>query len=87
MSESKISKAQQRSVHKYVKNNYDRIGLTMPKGRKEQIRAHANARGESINGFIIRSINETIARDNATTAAHAPQVGEEQNTGMTEQQK
>ena len=33
----KISKAQQKAVHKYVKNNYDRIELTVkPKGKKEK---------------------------------------------------
>ena len=34
------SKAQQKAVHKYVKNNYDRIELTVkPKGKKEEIKA------------------------------------------------
>ena len=57
-------KAQQRAVHKYVKNNYDRIELTVKKGQKDIIKAHATARGESLNGFIGRAIAETIARDN-----------------------
>ena len=35
--ESKISKAQQKAVNKYVKNNYDRINVTFPKGQKEII--------------------------------------------------
>ena len=30
--ETKVSKAQQKAVHKYVKANYDRLDLTMPKG-------------------------------------------------------
>ena len=38
--ENKVSKAQQRAVHKYVKANYDRLDLTMPKGRKEELKAH-----------------------------------------------
>ena len=50
-----VSKAQQASVNKYVKTNYDRINVTMPKGRKEIIQAHAEARGESVNGFINRT--------------------------------
>lgn len=29
----------------------------------DAIRAHATARGESLNGFIMRAIEETIARD------------------------
>lgn len=42
-----VSKAQQRAVNKYVKNNYDEIKLRMPKGKKEIIQAHAAQRGES----------------------------------------
>lgn len=60
-----VPKANQRAVNKYVKNNYDRINVTMPKGRKDIIQAHAAARGESVNGFINRAISETMERDNS----------------------
>lgn len=63
--ESKISKAQQKAVNKYVKNNYDRVNVTFPKGRKEEIKAHAEAHSESVNAFIIRAVNETMERDNS----------------------
>ena len=59
-----VSKAQQKAVHKYVKEKYDRIGLTLPKGSKDRIKAHAEERGESVNGFVTRAIDETIQRDN-----------------------
>ena len=62
--ENKVSKAQQRAVNKYVKANYDRINVTFPKGRKEELKAHAQARGESVNAFINRAITETLERDN-----------------------
>lgn len=58
-----VSKSQQKAVHKYVKANYDRMELTVPKGRKDVIKAHAEARGESVNGFINRAISETMERD------------------------
>lgn len=58
-----VSKAQQASVNRYVKANYDRINVTMPKGRKDMIKAHAETRGESINAFVNRAINEAMARD------------------------
>ena len=58
-----VPKANQRAVNKYVKANYDRVNVTMPKGRKDAIKAHAEARGESVNGFINRAIDETIQRD------------------------
>ena len=35
--ESKISKAQQKAVNKYVKNNYDRINVTFPNGIPEDV--------------------------------------------------
>ena len=62
--ENKVSKAQQRAVNKYVKANYDRINVTFPKGRKEELKVHAQARGESVNAFINRAITETLERDN-----------------------
>ena len=63
-----VSKAQQKSVHKYVKNNYDRMELTVPKGHKDKIKAHAQVMGESMNGFISRSISEAMERDSGSTA-------------------
>lgn len=57
------TKAQQRAVNKYMKENYDRVNVTMPKGRKDAVRAHAEARGESVNGFINRAIDETMERE------------------------
>jgi len=68
-----VSKAQQKAVHKYVKNNYDRIELTVPKGRKDTIKAHAENHSESVNGFINRAIQETMSRDSGVPeAAGAP---------------
>lgn len=47
----------------YAKKAYDDIRLQVKKGRKDVIRAHAQARGESVNGFINRAIAETMERD------------------------
>ena len=58
-----VSKAQQKAVNKYMAANYDRINLTVPKGKKDTIQAHAEAQGESVNGFINRAISETMERD------------------------
>lgn len=51
------------SRNKYIAKAYDRINLTVYKGEKEQIQAHAQENGESVNGFINRAIKETIERD------------------------
>ena len=59
------SKAQQRAVSKYMKENYDVYQIRMPKGRKAEIQAHAEARGESVNGFINRAIAEAMEQDKA----------------------
>ena len=61
------SKAQQKAVAKYMKNNYDNFQLRMPKGKKDKIKLHAETRGESLNGFVNRAIDETMERDNAST--------------------
>ena len=59
-----VSKAQQRAVSKYMKENYDEIKVRVEKGQKEAIKAHAEAHSESVNGFINRAIDETMERDN-----------------------
>lgn len=63
--ESKISKAQQKAVNKYVKNNYDRINVTFPKGQKEIIMQAATAAGESVNGYIKKAVDQRMERDKA----------------------
>lgn len=57
------SKAQQRAVNKYMSANYDRINLTMDKGKKDIIKSHADTMGESVNGFINRAIDSQMERD------------------------
>ena len=58
--ESKVSKAQQKAVNKYVKNNYDRINV---KGQKEKIAPAAAAVGESVNGYIKKAIEQRMEKD------------------------
>lgn len=71
-----VPKANQRAVNKYVKNNYDRINVTMPKGQKEVIQATAVAAGESANSYINTAIIQRMDRDSATQeAARAPAEG------------
>ena len=47
----------------YISRTYDRINLTVPKGEKEDIKAYAESRGESVNGFIYRAIKTTMQKD------------------------
>ena len=64
---SPASKAQQKAVNKYMKNNYDRINLVMPKGKKEVIQVHAAQQGESVNAYINRAIDKAMSEDNSST--------------------
>lgn len=72
-------KTSAKSKNAWIASAYDRINLTVPKGQKEVIKAHAEAQGESVNGFINRAISETMERDTglkATDAPERPQEGE-----------
>lgn len=60
-----MGKASTRAQNKFIAKAYDRVNLTMPKGKKDTVQAHAAARGESVNGFINRAISETMERDGA----------------------
>lgn len=57
----------------YIARTYDRVNLTIPKGQKETIKAHAEAQGESLNAFINRAITETMERDRPATEEAEPQ--------------
>lgn len=39
---------------------YDRIGLVVPKGRKETLEQRAQETGESVNGYLNRLIREDL---------------------------
>ena len=58
---------QTRAKNKYNAKAYDRIALQVKKGRKDIIKAHAENRGESLNGFINKAIDEKMERDKGST--------------------
>lgn len=48
-----ISKAQSKAVHKYVKNHYYRISVTIPAARRSDVENRAREVSEgSVNGLI-----------------------------------
>ena len=63
-----VSEAQKKASVKYLEK-LDEVRSRMPKGHKATIQAHAEARGESVNGFINRAISETMERDSGAPAA------------------
>ena len=54
------SQAHNKATQKYIKNNYDSVMIRMPKGKKEQIKTFAESKGESLNGFVNRAIDEAM---------------------------
>ena len=47
----------------WIADKLDRITLTVQKGKKETIKAHADANGESVNAFINRAIDTQMEID------------------------
>ena len=64
-----VSKSQQKAVNKYVREKYDRINITMQKGKKDTLQAHAEAQGQSVNAYINTAIDERMSREAAGTPA------------------
>ena len=62
---AKTSAAQQRAVHKYVKNNYDRLELSVPKGEKVTIQQAAKQAGKSVNAYIYEAVCARMQQENA----------------------
>lgn len=69
IAERKYTEAQKKSALKWDAANLDRVSVAMPKGKKDIIKAHAEAHSESVNGFINRAIDEAIERDESAPAA------------------
>lgn len=57
------TKAQQKAVNKYVKNNYDQVRVLLPKGMKDEVKEHAAHNNESVNAYITRAIKEAFKLD------------------------
>lgn len=57
------------SIKRYEDKAYDKVLVRFPKGKKDIIKAHAEAHSESVNGFINRAIDEAVERDESAPAA------------------
>ena len=53
----------QAKAHKKYMENVATIQVRTTAERRESIKAHAESRGESVNGFINRAIDEAMERD------------------------
>ncbi|MCD8145883.1 MAG: hypothetical protein LUD84_01165 [Clostridiales bacterium] len=62
-----LTPAQKRATEKYLKSK-DEIRIRLPKGQKGIIKDHALQRGESVNAFIARAIENQIKQDSKKEA-------------------
>ena len=61
MREKKKTAADQfKRQNDFIKNNYDRYALTMPKGKKERVIVAAREAGISTNEFINAAIDKMM---------------------------
>lgn len=63
MAEKKNSKARIAANNRYNAKAYDRINIAVAKGKKDVIKARAAKTGDSINGFIVKAIDEKLERE------------------------
>ena len=59
----KYTEARKAGNRKWDADHLDRISVAMPKGKKAEIKAHAESQGESVNAFVNRAIDEAVKRD------------------------
>ena len=55
---------QYKRQNEHIKENYDRVSITLPKGTKERIKA----KGESVNGYITRLVLSDLGEEKAEQA-------------------
>lgn len=56
----KQGKASTRAKNKYNAANYDNLRIVVPKGKKAKIKAYADSKGDSINGFVNKAIDKAM---------------------------
>ena len=53
------TRAGMKAVDKYVKENYARLNIKVPKAQEAAVKAHAESKGQSVNGLV----NELLRTD------------------------
>lgn len=78
---SPISEARRRANERYNAKAYEEIKVRVSRGEKAVIQAHAEACGESVNGFINRAITEALERDNDVSEASEGRAESKEEAG------
>jgi uncharacterized protein (DUF1778 family) len=58
-----MSKTSSAVKNRYNAKAYDRIEIVVKKGEKDVIKAFADSKGETVNGFINRAISVAMGRE------------------------
>ena len=58
-----ISESRKKANQKWDAANLDRVSLAMAKGKREEIKAAAAAAGESMNQYIIKSVDMRMSQN------------------------
>jgi GAF domain-containing protein len=67
----KNSKAKIAANNRNTKNHYDRLYPFVPKGRKAEIQAAADAQSESLNDFVVKAIEERMEKQKSAPIRYA----------------
>ena len=63
MAPRKYTEARKESNKKWDAANLDRVSIALPKGKKDEIKAAADAAGESMNQYIIGAVDQRMEQD------------------------
>lgn len=63
---ARYSQAQNKATQKYMKENYERIYIALPKGKKEKMKMAADAANESLTSYIINAVERRMDTENQT---------------------
>jgi len=63
-----VSEAQRRAISKYDSKTYKKVMIRLKLDDLERLHDHIKERGESLNGFVNRAIDNQVKRDKAVSA-------------------
>jgi len=81
--EASKSKSSTKAKNKYNAINYDSLRIVVPKGRKSELMAVAEAAGDSLNGYVNKAIEERIIRNKPSFLKAYTIIGGVNGTGKS----
>ena len=69
-----MPKKQTEWTRAYNEKAYDRLAITIPKGQKQAVEAHAKSKGESVNGLVNGLLRADMGLSEAEWKKETPQA-------------